>query len=94
MEHNYQRELSVEELADVCKLNRSYFSKLFKDSIGCPPQEFLIRLRLAKARQSRKTSDRVSGLFLRGNGPAPSGRYAGAVWNIGGFIISELKAQK
>lgn len=39
MEHNYQRELSVEELADVCKLNRSYFSKLFKDSMGCPPQE-------------------------------------------------------
>ena len=29
MEHNYQLELSVEELADVCKLNRSYFSKLF-----------------------------------------------------------------
>ena len=25
MEQNYQRELSVEEIADVCKLNRSYF---------------------------------------------------------------------
>ena len=35
MERNYQRELSVEELADVCKLNRSYFSKLFKDSTTC-----------------------------------------------------------
>ncbi len=39
MEHNYQLELSVEELADVCKLHRSNFSKLFKDSMGCPPQE-------------------------------------------------------
>ena len=37
MEQNYQRELSVEELADVCKLNRSYFSKLFKETMGCPP---------------------------------------------------------
>ena len=35
MEHNYQREIGVEELADVCKLNRSYFSKLFKDSTTC-----------------------------------------------------------
>ena len=35
MEHNYQREISVEELADVCKLNRSYFSKLFKESTTC-----------------------------------------------------------
>ena len=61
MEHNYQRELSVEELADVCKLNRSYFSKLFRDSMGCPPQEFLIRLRLAKAADLMKGTRRAIG---------------------------------
>ena len=55
MEHNYQRELTVEEVADVCKLNRSYFSKLFKESMGCPPQEFLIRLRLSKAAEQMKS---------------------------------------
>lgn len=49
MEHNYPREITVEELADICKLNRSYFSKIFKENMGCPPQEFLIRLRLSKA---------------------------------------------
>lgn len=49
MEHNYQRNLTVEEISDACGLNRSYFSKLFKDNMGCPPQEFLIRLRLGKA---------------------------------------------
>ena len=56
MEQNYRRDLSVEEIADVCKLNRSYFSKLFKESKGCPPQEFLIRLRLAKAAEMMKAS--------------------------------------
>jgi len=56
MEQNYQRNLSVEEIADVCKLNRSYFSKLFKQRKGCPPQEFLIRLRLSKAAEMMKTS--------------------------------------
>ena len=56
MEHNYQRELTVEEVADACKLNRSYFSKLFKESMGCPPQEFLIRLRLSKATELMKTT--------------------------------------
>lgn len=49
MEHNYPREITIEDLAGVCKLNRSYFSKLFRDSMGCPPQEFLIRLRMSKA---------------------------------------------
>jgi AraC-like DNA-binding protein len=56
MEKNYQRDLTVEEIADVCKLNRSYFSKLFKESVGCPPQEFLIRMRLSKATELMKTS--------------------------------------
>lgn len=56
MEQNYQRDLSVEEIADVCKLNRSYFSKLFKERKGCPPQEFLIRMRLSKAAELMKTT--------------------------------------
>lgn len=56
MEQNYQRELTMEEVADVCKLNRSYFSKLFKQCKGCPPQEFLIRLRLSKAAEMMKTT--------------------------------------
>ena len=56
MEHNYHRSLSVEEIADVCRLNRSYFSKLFRDVMGCPPQEFLIRLRLSKAAELMRTT--------------------------------------
>ena len=49
MELNYGRELTVQEIAASCRLNRSYFSKLFKETKGCSPQEFLIRLRLSKA---------------------------------------------
>ena len=56
MERNYSRDLTVEELAGVCKLNRSYFSKIFKENMGCPPQEFLIRLRLAKAADLMKST--------------------------------------
>ena len=61
MEHNYQRELTVEEVADACKLTRSYFSKLLKESMGCPPQEFLIRLRLSKAADMMKGTSRSIG---------------------------------
>lgn len=56
MELNYQRELTVEEIAGACQLNRSYFSKLFKEKKGCPPQEFLIRLRLSKAADLMRTT--------------------------------------
>ena len=56
MEQNYRRNLTVEEIADVCRLDRSYFSKLFKKSKGCSPQEYLIRMRLAKAEEMMVTS--------------------------------------
>lgn len=56
MERNYRRDVTVEEIANACQLNRSYFSKLFKQKKGCPPQEFLIRLRLSKAAELMKNS--------------------------------------
>lgn len=56
MELHYKRNLTVEEIADACRLNRSYFSKLFKEKKGCPPQEYLIRLRLTKAADLMKNT--------------------------------------
>lgn len=65
MEQNYQRDLTVEAIAEVCKLDRSYFSKLFKERKGCPPQEFLIRLRLGKAAELMKmTSISISDIAV------------------------------
>lgn len=61
MEHNYAQEVTVEQLAEVCGLNRSYFSKIFRDAMGCPPQEFLIRLRLSKAADQLKGTDHSIG---------------------------------
>lgn len=49
IEHNYARNITVEDIAKKCKLDRSYFGKIFKKVVGQSPQEFLIRYRMAKA---------------------------------------------
>lgn len=49
IEHNYAENITVEELARMCKLDRSYFGKIFKKVLGQSPQEFLIHYRMAKA---------------------------------------------
>ena len=49
IQQNCHRELTVDEVAGFCKLNRNYFSRKFKEVVGCTPQEFLIRQRLTNA---------------------------------------------
>lgn len=54
IEQNFQNDISVEDIAAVCGLNRSYFGKIFKDSVGKTPQEFLLNYRMIKAAELLK----------------------------------------
>lgn len=49
IEQNFQNDISVEDIAAFCGLNRSYFGKIFHDTMGKSPQEFLISYRMSKA---------------------------------------------
>lgn len=49
IKNHYTENISVEDMANWCNLNRTYFSKLFKDSLDITPQDFLIRYRMMKA---------------------------------------------
>ena len=54
IEENYHRDVSVEEIAAFCGLNRSYFGKVFRETMGESPQTFLLHYRMAKAAQLLK----------------------------------------
>ena len=54
IEQNFQNEITIEDIAGVCGINRSYFGKIFHNSIGCSPQEFLMKYRMAKATELLK----------------------------------------
>ncbi len=49
IEENYQKDISIEEIANNCGLNRSYFGKIFKEDVGSTPQKFLLNYRMVKA---------------------------------------------
>ena len=57
IEQNYAFPITVEDMASRCKLDRSYFGKIFKETIGQSPQEFLIRYRMSKAAELLKLTD-------------------------------------
>lgn len=54
IENNFQNDISVEGIASVCGLNRSYFGKIFKEAMGKSPQEFLLNYRMIKAAELLK----------------------------------------
>lgn len=56
VQNNYFNDITVEDMARFCNLNRSYFGKIFRETAGATPQEFLIRYRMTKACEYLETS--------------------------------------
>lgn len=54
IEQNFQNNISVEDIAASCGLNRSYFGKIFHENMGKSPQDFLISYRMSKAAELLK----------------------------------------
>lgn len=54
IEQNFQNDISVEEIASFCGLNRTYFGRIFKETVGKSPQQFLLSYRMAKAAELLK----------------------------------------
>lgn len=57
IEQNFQNDISVEDIAASCGLNRSYFGKIFHENMGKSPQEFLISYRMTKATELLRLTD-------------------------------------
>lgn len=47
---NYSKKIRIKEMADYIGVNRSYLTTSFKRTVGCSPQEYLLNLRMEKAK--------------------------------------------
>ena len=54
IEQNFQNDISVEGIAEFCGLNRTYFGRIFRETVGRSPQEFVLNYRMAKAAELLK----------------------------------------
>lgn len=53
----YADPIHIQDIADYCGLDRSYLSKLFKNATNYSPQEYLIYVRMNKAKKLLKNED-------------------------------------
>ena len=57
IERHYNQNITVAQLANWCNLDRSYFGKIFKDTVLVTPQEYIIRYRINVACDLLKDTD-------------------------------------
>ena len=48
---NLSGDLSLPDLADACRLSSGHFSRAFKQTVGCPPHQWLLHQRIERAKQ-------------------------------------------
>lgn len=60
IELNYMETLTVEEMAQRFGLNRRYLSRLFKDRYGEPVKEYIVHVRMEKAKEFLASGHSVS----------------------------------
>ena len=57
IKHHYREKIKINELAEYIGINRSYLTNMFKKTIGCSPQEYLVEFRMEKAKNLLKNTD-------------------------------------
>lgn len=49
--NNYENNIEIENLADICKLSESHFRKIFKAYFLCSPHEYITNMKIRKAKE-------------------------------------------
>lgn len=53
---NLSRKLTIEQLSEIAELSPSHFSRAFRETLGIPPHQYIMSLRLDTARELLLTS--------------------------------------
>lgn len=58
IQENYQENITVSELAELCHFSKAYFMSFFKKNVGIPCVEYIMQFRLKKSAEALKTTDK------------------------------------
>lgn len=94
IEQNFQNDITVEDIAEVCGLNRSYFGKIFKEAVGKSPQDFLLNYRMVKAAELLKLTKLSVGDISNAVGYDNQLHFSRAFKNIYGLSPKKWRTEK
>lgn len=94
IEQNYQNAISVEDIASVCGLNRSYLGKIFREAVGKSPQQFLLDYRMIKAAELLRLSQLSIGEISNAVGYVNQLHFSRAFKNVYGISPREFRKNR
>ncbi len=94
IEENYAKDISVEELARKCWLERSYFGKVFKSVVGQSPQKYLMDYRMKKAAEALIASSQTVGEIGESVGYSNPLHFSRAFKSVYGISPREYRQRK
>jgi len=63
--NNYERDISLKDIARYVFLSTSYFTRAFKEEMGISPINYLLKIRVERAKELLKDTDnRISDIAL------------------------------
>lgn len=65
IKHNFERDISLKDIADFVFLSSSYFARAFKEEMGTTPINYLLKVRVERAKELlAETDNKISDIAL------------------------------
>ncbi len=68
IEQNYHKNIKVSDIANYIGINRSYFTKIFKQEMGLSPQQYLLHFKMHNAASLLEDTDLAIKVISKRNG--------------------------
>jgi transcriptional regulator GlxA family with amidase domain len=57
MQQNFGKKITIDQLAQIANMSVSHFDRKFKREYGCTPLQYLLNIRIEKAKKYLKNND-------------------------------------
>lgn len=88
-----QKSYTIAELAEYCKISPTYFKRMFKESIGMQPHQYIVKRRLEKSREMLVRSEMSILDISEELGFASSSRFAETFKKEYGYLPSAYRRE-
>lgn len=59
LQQNFGKKITIRRVAQIANMSESHFNRMFKKDFGCPPLQYLLNIRIDKAKKYLKNNDKM-----------------------------------